>query len=297
VNESAQTRGSVTGALWPSLRLVIALILSLACSACAWLNNEERLLIYRPSPADAATQNPVQAGDQRFFVNMSDQTPAQHLAFWWLPHSDPNAPTLLYLHGTFRNMYGNQRKMESLRSAGFSVLAVDYRGWGDSSNTIPSEQSIMQDAWLAWSQLKKFQATPAKRVIYGHSMGSGVAVDLASRLGATDYAGLVLESAFTSFSEVAHEAGWLASLLNLFNPERFDSASKIGQIKAPLLMIHGTLDDTIPMVLGQRLFAQAPEPKQWLAVAGAQHSDVDQVNPALYQAGLHDFMARYLPKP
>jgi pimeloyl-ACP methyl ester carboxylesterase len=177
------------------------------------------------------------------------------------------------------------------------VLAVDYRGWGESTTITPSEQSIMQDAWLAWTEFKKLQPAAAKRVIYGHSMGSGVAVDLASHLAGSDYAGLVLESAFTSFTEVAHEAGWLATMLDSFNPERFDSLSKIKQIKAPLLMLHGDLDSTIPMVLGQRLFAAAPEPKQWLAVAGASHSDVDQVNPALYQAGLHEFMARYLLKP
>ena len=67
------------------------------------------------------------------------------LALWWLPHADPAAPTLLYLHGTFRNLYRNHPKMEALRAAGFSVLAVDYRGWGDSTAIVPSEKTILAE--------------------------------------------------------------------------------------------------------------------------------------------------------
>jgi hypothetical protein len=172
---------------------------------------------------------------------------------------------------------------------------VDYRGWGESSPITPSEATIMQDARAAWAELKTHQPNAKKRVIYGHSMGSGVAVGLASELKSpADYGGLVLESAFTSFTDVAHATGWLASLVNLFNRERFASIEKIGQVQAPLLMLHGKRDDTIPIQLGERLFAAANDPKQWLAIDGAAHSDLNLVNPALYQATLHGFASRYL---
>jgi pimeloyl-ACP methyl ester carboxylesterase len=270
----------------------------LATSGCAWLDTRQRELIYRPTPAQAISAAELQPGDSHYHVKLSDLGDAEHLAFWWLPNNQSNAPTLLYLHGTFRNLYGNQRKIESLRRAGFSVLAVDYRGWGESSPRIPSEQSILQDAHIAWQQFTKYQPNPAKRVIYGHSMGSGVAVDLASRLNyPQDYGGLVLESAFTSFDEVAREAGWLARVLAWFNRERFDSAAKIGRIQAPLLMLHGKVDDTIPIKLGERLFAAANAPKRWVAIDGAAHSDLDLVDPSLYQSSLRDFAAAYLPAP
>jgi hypothetical protein len=280
------------------LAAAVLMMALLTISGCAWLDTQQRELLYRPTPAQATQVAHLQPSDSRYLVPLPNHSGAERLAFWWLPNKLPDAPTLLYLHGTFRNLYGNQRKIESLRSAGFSVLAVDYRGWGESSPRVPSEQSILQDADLAWREFTAHQSDPARRVIYGHSMGSGVAVDLASRLNwPGDYGGLVLESAFTSFDDVAREAGWLARVLAWFNRERFDSASKIGRIRAPLLMLHGSLDDTIPILLGKRLFAAANDPKRWVTIEGANHSDLDLVAPALYQSSLHDFATDYLAQP
>lgn len=276
------------------LRLMLALAL-LSASGCAWLSERQRQIIYRPTTGTANDMASLRAGDERYFVNLPDGPAAQRITLWWLPHANAEAPTLLYLHGTFRNLAGNRHKMDALRDAGFSVLAVDYRGWGESSPITPSEQSIMQDAQLAWQELARHQPNPAKRVIYGHSMGSGVAVDLASQLRCpANYGGLVLESAFTSFTAVAREAGWLASLLNLFNRERFDSAEKISKVDAPLLMLHGSRDDTIPIQLGERLFGMANTPKQWVVIDGAQHSDLNLINPAQYQNALRIFAATWL---
>jgi hypothetical protein len=295
LNNKVQTGHSVTAVF---LRWLLLLAL-LGSSGCAWLDGQQRQLIYRPTVGVPADFTGLRVGDEHYVVSVPKaHGPPQQLAFWWLPHALPDAPTLLYLHGTFRNLFGNVHKIDALRAAGFSVLAVDYRGWGESSAIVPSEQSIMTDAQRAWAELTQRQPNPKKRVIYGHSMGSGVAVGLASRLHyPTDYAGLVLESAFTSFDDVAHEAGVLASVVNLFNRERFASIEKIGQVQAPLLMLHGTRDDTIPIRLGEQLFAAANAPKQWLAIDGAAHSDLDLVNPALYQASLRRFAASYLSSP
>ena len=273
---------------------VAMLLALLTSSGCAWLDMHQRQIIYRPTVATPTDFAGLRGRDVRYFVSVTGPDAPQRLAIWWLPHGTPDAPTLLYLHGTFRNLFQNLKKIESLRAAGYSVLAVDYRGWGESSAVTPSEASIRQDALLAWAELEKHQPNAGQRVIYGHSMGSGVAVDLASRLAPADYGGLVLESAFTSFTDVAHASGWLARLLNLFNPERLDSLGKITRIKAPLLMLHGSLDSTIPIHLGQQLFAAANAPKQWLAIEAAAHSDLDQINPALYQATLRSFAANYL---
>lgn len=291
VTSSFNATQSVAVVFW-RLCLVLAL---LATSGCAWLDMRQRQIIYRPTPHQSSEQSSLQAGDQHYLLSVPGTAVPQQIALWWLPHPDTQAPTLLYLHGTFRNLYGNIRKIEALRTAGFSVLALDYRGWGESSPMTPSEQSIRQDTQVAWLELAKHQPNPAKRVIYGHSMGSGVAVDLASRLSyPSDYQGLVLESAFTSFGDVAREAGWVTRVLSLLNQERFSSIDKIGKVHAPVLMLHGELDDTIPIQLGERLFAAANHPKRWLAMKDASHSDLDLVNPSLYQSTVKDYAATYL---
>lgn len=276
------------------IRWLVMLAL-LGSSGCAWLGDHQRQLIYRPTSGAPTNFTGLRVGDKRYVVSVPNPGgQPQHLAIWWLPHASSDAPTLLYLHGTFRNLFGNLHKIDALREAGFSVLAVDYRGWGESSQIAPSEASIMQDAGVAWAELKAHQPNAKKRVIYGHSMGSAVAVNLTSALSPSAYGGLILESAFTSFTDVAHASGWLASLVNLFNRERFASIEKIAQIHAPLLMLHGKLDATIPIQLGERLFAAANSPKQWLAMEGAAHSDLDLVNPALYQTTLQKFATSYL---
>jgi len=271
--------------------LVAAFLLGL--SSCAWLQDQQRQLIYRPTSSigTRAAQNPA---GPFYELTLPAADPAQQLSVWWLPQADPQAPTLLFLHGTFRNLIGNQRKIEALRNAGFSVLALDYRGWGASTPITPSESSIVQDARLAWAELVRRQPQAGRRVIYGHSMGSGVAVALASELGADTVGAVVLESAFTSFTDVAREAGFWARLANLFNPERFDSLSRIKAVRTPLLMLHGALDDTVPITLGRRLFEAAQPPKQWLEVANARHSDLDATDPDLYRQTLQAFMQRHL---
>jgi pimeloyl-ACP methyl ester carboxylesterase len=293
-------------------RLLLAFSL-LAASGCAWLDAKQRELIYRPTPGMPADFAGLRPGDERYFVNLplasrntadevqagveQTQAAAQRIELWWLPHSDKKAPTLLYFHGTFRTLFENRPKLEALREAGFSVLAVDYRGWGLSTAIIPSEESILQDADLAWSELQRREPRPSRRVIYGHSMGSGVAVDLASRLQADlEYGAIILESAFTSFRDIAREAGLVAGLAAYASNERFASDQKIGKVHAPLLMIHGSMDTTIPMVLGTRLFAAANRPKEWHTIQGGSHSDLHDVGKPEYQTMLQSFIKQYLAK-
>ncbi|WP_301019454.1 alpha/beta fold hydrolase [Rhodoferax sp.] len=263
----------------------------LALAGCAWVSEQQRQLIYRPTRSVSPDSAPLPTAWQHYQLALPDTRPPEHVALWWRPSDNATAPTLLYLHGTFRNLDGNLRKINALHAAGFNVLAVDYRGWGQSSAITPSEQTIMADARLAWAELVRREPRPERRVIYGHSMGSGVAVALASTLAyPQDYGGLVLESAFTSFTDVARSAGFWASVLNLFNTERFASIDKISQVHAPLLMLHGTQDHTIPIALGAQLFAAANAPKRWLAIESASHSDLDVIAPQAYQQALHDLM-------
>lgn len=279
------------------------LTLLLSLTGCAWLDTRQRQIIYRPTPGMPADFSGLRAGDERYFLPVLAPAPARptpqtepaaptpQIEVWWLPHANPGAPTLLYLHGTFRNLFENLHKIDALRAAGFAVLAVDYRGWGLSTLLVPSETSILQDADRAWAELTRREPRASQRVIYGHSMGSAVAVDLASRLqGQRDYSALILESAFTSFADVAAEAGLTARVLLGLGQQRFDSMQKIRRINAPLLMLHGSADATIAPQLGHALFSAAPAPKTWVLMHGGGHSNLAQVDATLYQVTLRQFM-------
>ena len=126
-------------------------------------------------------------------------------------------------------------------------------------------------------------------------MGSGVAVDLASRQRPqSEYGALILESAFTSFPDIASELNSVAGVIALSSDERFASIDKIKRVQQPLLMIHGNLDKTVPMVLGERLFAAANPPKTWVMIDGGRHSDLDEKGRELYQQAVRQFRATVL---
>lgn len=284
-------RGRVCG-----LVLAMLLVVLNGLGGCAWLQTQERQLALRPTPgaADARVAVAWGPGDERYTV--ASAVPGQALALWWLPHADAQAPTLLYLHGTLRTLYGNAPKIEALRRAGFSVLAVDYRGWGDSAAIVPSEDSIMADAWQAWGELVRRQDQPGRRVIFGHSMGSAVAVGLASRLRhGRDYGALALESAFTRLPDVAAEAGFWGRIGAAVTTLRFDAISRIAAVDAPIWMLHGDADRTVPVVLGRRLRDAAPPGVHWVEFPGGSHSRLHSDDPARYAQTFQALQAALAP--
>ena len=289
---------------------------------CAWLDAKQRTIALRPTPGRPANAAPdeqlFRAGDERWQVEMPVASGAwpkggtEPLTLWWLPHADAAAPTLLYLHGTFRNLYGNLPKIDALRAAGFAVLAVDYRGWGDSAPIVPSEETITADAVRAWEELKRRQPLPGRRVIFGHSMGGSVAVRLASGLKGSgpqrdhaagpartdaDYGAVVLESTFTRINDVASEAGFLGNVMSLFSTLDFDSLTRVGRIDGPVWMLHGDADTTVPVTLGRRLRNAVPPASlaRWVEVPGGNHSWLHRDAKELYQRTFADLI-QSLPK-
>jgi pimeloyl-ACP methyl ester carboxylesterase len=273
---------------------LLLLLSVVSLTACAGLDEWQRKLALRPTPTQSAHVDAAasswRAGDERF-TQPATGMPQQSVALWWLPHANPQAPALLYLHGTFRNLYQNQPKIDALRQAGFSVLAVDYRGWGDSAVMVPSEATINADAALAWAEFQRRQPDPARRVIYGHSMGGAVAVTLASGLKyGLDYSALVLESTFTRMPDVAAQVGFWGRVAASTITLEFDSLSRIARIDAPLLMLHGTADKTVPIELGRRLRDAAPAGVRWIEIAGGTHSRLQLEAPEVYQQALQDLI-------
>lgn len=268
-------------------------------SGCAWWDAKERELVYRPAPGRPADFAGLKAGDSMYTLKVRGEQSGkpETLALWWMPAADPQAPTLLYLHGTFRSLYKNHPKMEALRDAGVSVLAVDYRGWGDSEPIIPSEESILADADVAWVELMQRQPDPKKRIIFGHSMGGGVAIDLASRKRyRTDYGALIVESTFTSLPDVAASVGAYGVVASWITRQRFYSDQKIAKVDAPILMMHGDRDKTVPVELGRKLRdAARPGSVRWVEISGGSHSQLHKEAPGIYREAVRSILQQ-LPK-
>jgi pimeloyl-ACP methyl ester carboxylesterase len=213
------------------------------------------------------------------------------LQAWWIPAGQPNAPTLLYLHGNYRNIGNNLEHTLRLHNLGFNVLLSDYRGYGKSSGGRPNEAKVYQDAEAAWQYLLKQRGVkPQQAFIYGHSLGGAIAIDLA--MHHPEAAGLIIESSFTSMVEMGKLAypflpvDWLLD-------QRFDALKKISRLKIPVLLIHGTWDKRVPVQMAQQLYAAAPQPKTLTLIEGGEHNNSGAVGWTEYRDAVTAFVKQY----
>ncbi|HUW26919.1 MAG TPA: alpha/beta hydrolase [Gallionella sp.] len=210
---------------------------------------------------------------------------------WWIPAETTNAPTLLYLHGNFRNIGYNLENALRYRALCCNLLLVDYRGYGNSTGGKPSEAKVYEDAEAAWQYLLKRRGVESQQLfIYGHSLGGAVAIDLA--LHHPEAAGLIVESTFTSMqamSELKYDFLPVGLLLN----QRFESLQKIPQLKIPLLLIHGTWDQKVPVEMGRQLFEAAPQPRTLVLIDGGEHSNNAAVGWIEYRDAVSAFVSKY----
>jgi uncharacterized protein len=268
---------------------------TLALPGCAWIDTQQRAKGYRPTPGSMADWKPVSNHDEMLWLALPPQqgsSEAQGLRAVWIAADDPAAPAVLYLHGTFRNLTLNQPKIAAIHAAGFSVLAIDYRGWGESSKVLPSEQSIMDDAERAWIEFARRAPDVRSRVIFGHSMGSGAAVELALRhRDPLAYGALVVESGMTSMPDLVRDIHALGFVAAPFVTQQFASIDKIGRIEAPKWFLSGSADKTVPSRQTQQLYDAAAAPKQIDIFEGGSHSGLHAEFEQRYQAVWHEVAA------
>jgi len=193
------------------------------------------------------------------------------LTSWIKLPTSAGAPVLVYFHGNAGHIGDRGDKIRPFLDAGFGVLLAGYRGYGGNPGR-PSEKGLLADGRAALAYLDTLGVDRARVILYGESLGSGVAVALASedRIGA-----VVLEAPFTSIVDVG-AAAYPWAPVRLAMRDRFDSLSRIGGISAPILVVHGELDRTVPIRLGRRLLAAAPEPKQGYFFPFAGHTDLHE---------------------
>ncbi len=188
----------------------------------------------------------------------------------------------LFLHGNGDNVSYYKPHIQEIVAAGSSILTLDYRGYGKSSGR-PSEQGLYRDSEAGFIHLLGKGYRPEQIILQGESLGSAVAIDLASR---RPCAALILEAPFTSASDVA---GSLVPFIGPLLVRCYKSSPKIPGIPVPKLFIHGDRDQTVPLRLGQELFAAAQGPKTFWVVSGAGHNDILETAGAEYRHRLRTF--------
>jgi len=267
-------------------RPTILILLSLAASLIAgysgaswYLWAKQRELIFFPSRDVQRTPGALQLQYEEVWLPVAGSK-STVMNGWWLRSDDAAAPALLYLHGNDLNIAGNIDRVALLRRTGFSVLIVDYRGYGKSGGGFPSEGQMYDDAETAWNYLiRDLHADPGRAFIYGHSLGGAVAIELGLRQ--PEAAGLIVESTFTSMPDMAKLTYWMFPTDWLLN-QRFDALAKVPLLRLPVLFIHGTADAEVPYIMSERLFAAARGPKWLTLIPDGGHEDSADIGGALY---------------
>jgi len=212
------------------------------------------------------------------------------LGAWWVPAA-PQRGALVFAHGNGGNMSHRLQKVRLLHDLGLSVLAFDYRGYGESEGR-PSEQGTYRDMDAAIDYVVKERKVPPGKLLYlGESLGGAVAVEAASR---RPPAGLILESTFTSVPAMARRYyPWLP--VRLLLTIRYDSLARVRGLACPLLVCHSPEDDIVPYSMGRELFDAGPGPKTFVDLFGGHNSGGIAVSPTARSA-LDAFMTAVLPR-
>ena len=199
---------------------------------------------------------------------------------WYAPPKS-GQPTLVYFHGNAGAIVDRAEKARPYLNHGYGVLLAGYRGYGGNPGS-PSEQGLYADGEAVIEFLKTQGILPAAQIMYGESLGTGIAVEMAHRLAvsATPVGAVVLEAPFTSMPDAA--AGHYPYVpAKLLVKDRYDSLAKISDIDAPLFIFHGDQDKVVPQKLGKQLFEAASEPKQVHWITGANHNNLYDFGGAL----------------
>ena len=271
--------------------MIVLLLAALALAYLAFLlllRLSEGRLLYAPGSSHTLAPAPPALGlaPERVEIPSSEGVT---LVAWVIraPARETAGRWLLICHGNAGNLSdaGRPEHYAGLRALGLNLLAFDYRGYGESGGA-PSEAGLYRDAEAAYGYLRDtLEVPPARIILFGHSLGSAVAVELATRVPA---AALVLDGALISVIARAQEVypyvpvRWVAR-------SRFASIEKIGRVGIPKLFLHARQDDVVPIAHGRRLYDAAPFPKTFVALAGG-HGDAFEADSAAYFGAIARFL-------
>ncbi|HET7910708.1 MAG TPA: alpha/beta hydrolase [Pseudolabrys sp.] len=244
--------------------LIILAILAYA-GALALMYLFQRSLMYFPDPVRTS---PAAAGLPRAEELILHTADGETLIAWHVPPQGTK-PVVIYFHGNAGALNLRAGRFGWLVGDGFGLVALSYRGYGGSSGK-PSEAGMLLDASAAYD-FAAARYPPERIVLWGESLGTGVAVALAAerRIG-----GLILDAPFTSAADIG-AAAYPFVHVRWFIKDTFRSDLRIGRAKAPILVLHGEQDRIVPIAFGEKLFALANEPKQMVRFPSGGHVDLD----------------------
>lgn len=279
-------------------------------STCLFLFLRQRYIIFRPTTQILTLPNSRDFNLPFEEVRLPIADSNEYIHSWWIPAPlpqekfmpIPNEPVrilkspkvILYFCGAAGNKsyYNHVARLQGMRQLGFSILVIDYRGFGKSQGKFPSEFQLYQDSQIAWNYLiKTRRISPQQIVIYGESLGGAIAIDLAIKH--PEASGLIVQSSFTSMAEtIKHRDLFWIFPIDLLLTQKFDSLSTVPSLKLPVLFIHGTADSIVPSYMSQQLYNATPEPKQILLVPNAEHFSIYKPGNYSYLQAIQKFLLR-----
>lgn len=245
----------------------------------------QRQLLYLP---DRSVPSPAESGAPDMAAIRLHTEDDLDLLAWYLP-AEAGKATILYLHGNAGHIGYRGKRVQPYMDVGFGVLLLEYRGFGGNPGS-PSEAGLMADARSALAFLESSGVPARSTVLYGESLGSAVAVATAAEWAhaGKPVAALVLEAPLSSVCDIAaHHYPWVP--VHWLLKDRFEAAARIGEVGAPLLIVHGDADSIVPIRYGKQLFEAAREPKEAAWIPGGGHENLGRF-------GLRDIVLDFLAR-
>ncbi len=252
------------------LSTILTLVILFYSAGVGILYVAQRSLMYQPDRSHISPALSVIPDASPILITTVDNIT---LESWYSPPTK-NEQILVYFHGNAGNIADRASKVRPYINAGFGVMLVGYRGYGGNPG-YPTETGLFHDASAALEHLNSLGFKPKTWVLYGESLGSGVAVEMAERYASanTPVGALILEAPFTSMADAAAKHYPFVPAKALVK-DRYDSQAKIAKISTRLLILHGDLDRVVPLSLGKELFDKASAPKYFHEIKGAGHNNL-----------------------
>ena len=245
------------------LKLALALVAVYGIVAVAAFI-AQRKLMYFPDRTRVPPSSFTLAGVEERVLKTPD---GETIVAWYGPAA-PDRPTLLYFHGNAGNLANRSERVRKYLARGIGVYILSYRGYSGSTGR-PSERANVADAKLAYEALIAEGVAPDDIILYGESLGSGVAVLVAAE---KPVRGIILDAPYTSIVDVAAGA-YPFFPVRPFLFDRYETLKHLSAVSVPLLVIHGEEDEVIPVAMGRAVYAAAKAPKEIVTFPGAGHSD------------------------
>lgn len=276
--------------------VALGVLLVAYIGVCLYLRLHQNRLIFFPTAALTATPASLGLPYRDVWIAVRSGTAREQIHGWWIPASAAKG-TILHLHGNGYNISANLAQARCFHQLGYTVLMIDYRGYGQSRGAFPTEQSVYVDAQAAWDYLTHERGiSPHQIAIFGHSLGGAIALHLA--LEQPNAAALIVQSSFTSVREMLDYSGqfWMFPVDWLLH-QRFDSLAKVAALRVPVLYVHGTVDTVTSPQMSQALYEATQAPRQLLLIPAANHNDVQDVGGQTYLRAIEDFLRSHLTAP